>query len=109
MAEPIAYSVGMWTTKSGQSDAFVKAWKGMVDYVAQNSVGGIDFYLVQDTEQPNMYLSFGRWENADMFKMWMESPVFKDYKAQLDALCYDIKIKTVKGILNIKGNIAKTS
>jgi len=43
MAEPIAYSVGMWSTKSGQSDAFVKAWKGMVDYVAQNSVGGRNF------------------------------------------------------------------
>ena len=50
MAEPIAYSIDKWTTKSGQSDAFVKAWKGMVDYVAQNSVGGIDFYLGVVTE-----------------------------------------------------------
>ena len=31
MAEPLAYSVGMWTTKSGQSDAFVKIWKDMAN------------------------------------------------------------------------------
>ena len=44
-----------------------------------------------------------------MLKMWMESPVFKDYKKQLDALCDDIKIKPMKGVFNIKGNIARTS
>ncbi len=109
MAEPIAYSIGKWIATSGKSNEFIKAWRGMVDYVVQNSVGGIDFYLVQDIEQPNIYLSFGRWENADMLKMWMESPVFKDYKKQLDALCDDIKIKPMKGVFNIKGNIARTS
>ena len=56
---------------------------------------------MQDTEQPNMYLSFGRWENADMFKIWIESLVFMDYKKQLDALCDDIKIKTMKGASHI--------
>ena len=45
MAEPLAYSVGMWTTKSGQSDAFVKMWKDMVNHVTQNIKGGIDFTL----------------------------------------------------------------
>jgi len=37
MAEPLAYSIGTWTTKSGQSDAFVKIWKDTVNYVAQNN------------------------------------------------------------------------
>ena len=109
MAEPLAYSVGMWTTKIDKGNEFVKAWQDMVNYVTQNSMGGIDFYLVQDVDQTNMYLSFGRWENADMFQMWLDSPVFKDYEKQLDALCDDIKIKTMKGVLNLKGNIARTS
>ena len=79
MAEPLAYSVGMWTTKSGQSDAFVKIWEDMVNHVTQNGKGGIDFTLAQDADQSKMFVSFGRWESSDVFKIWLESPEFESY------------------------------
>ena len=74
MAEPLAYSVGMWTAKSGQSDAFVKIWKDMANYVTENSKGGIDFMLAQDVDQSNVFVSFGRWESSDVLKIWLGSP-----------------------------------
>jgi hypothetical protein len=33
IAEPLAYSVGMWTTKSDQIDAFIKIWEDMAHHV----------------------------------------------------------------------------
>ena len=109
MAEPLAYSVGMWTTKSGQSDAFVKIWKNMANHVAENSKGGIDFTLAQDADQPNLFVSFGRWESADVFKIWLESPEFKSYMEEIKPLCDDVKIRAMKGVFSIKGKIARIS
>ena len=109
MAEPLAYSVGMWTTKSGQSDAFVKNWKDMANYVTQNSKGGIDFTLTQDADQSNMFVSFGRLESSDIFKIWLESPEFESYMNKIKPLCDDVKIRTMKGVFSIKGNIALIS
>jgi quinol monooxygenase YgiN len=109
MAEPLAYSVGMWTTKSGQSDAFVNIWKEMANHVAESSKGGIDFTLVQDADQSNLFVSFGRWESSDVFKIWLESPQFKSYMEKIEPLCDDVKIRTMKGVFSIKGNIARIS
>ena len=108
MAEPFAYSVGIWTTKSGQSDAFLKIWKETTDYNAQNNKGGIDFTLVQDVDQPNVFVSISRWESSDVFKKWIESPEFESYLNKIKPLCDDIKVRTLKGVISIKGNIAQT-
>lgn len=105
MAEPLAYSVGMWTTKSSHSDAFVKIWRDMANHVAQNSKGGIDFTLVQDADQSNVFVSFGRWESSDVFKIWLESPEFESYMNKIKPLCDEVKIRTMKGVFSIKGNI----
>jgi len=51
MAEPLAYSVGMWTTKSDQSNVFVKIWEDMAHNVIKNIKDGIDFTLTQDADQ----------------------------------------------------------
>jgi quinol monooxygenase YgiN len=109
MAEPLAYSVGMWTTKSDQSDAFVKIWEDMAHYVIKNIKGGIDFTLTQDADQSILFVSFGRWESADVLKIWLESPEFESYMNQIKPLCDDVKIRTTKGVFGIKGNIALTS
>jgi heme-degrading monooxygenase HmoA len=109
MAEPLAYSVGLWTTKSDQSDVFVKVWEDMANYVTKNSKGGIDFTLTQDEEQSNVFVSFGRWESADAFKIWLESSEFESYMNKMKPLCDDVKIRTMKGVFSIKGNIALTS
>ena len=55
MAEPLAYSLSMWIIKSGQSDAFVNMWKDIASYITQNSKGVIDFTLMQDADQSNVF------------------------------------------------------
>ena len=109
MAEPIAYSVGMWSTKSGQSDAFEKIWKDMANHVTQNSKGGIDFTLTQDADQSNVFFSFGRWENSDVLNIWSESPEFESFMNKIKPLIDDVKMSTLKGVFSIKGNISLTS
>jgi quinol monooxygenase YgiN len=108
MAEPLVYSIGTWTTKSGQSDAFLKIWKETTNYNAQNNKGGIDFTLVQDVDQPNVFVSFVRWENSDDIKKWVESPEFESYMNKIKPLCDDTKMRTMKGVFSVKGNIART-
>jgi quinol monooxygenase YgiN len=109
MAEPLAYSVGMWTARSGKSDSFVKIWEDMANYVAESSKGGIDFTLVQDADQPNLFVSFGRWESIDVFEIWLVSPEFEKYMNEIKPLCDDVKIRTMKGVSSVRGNIARIS
>ena len=108
MAEPLAYSLSMWIIKSGQSDAFVKMWKDIANYITQNSKGVIDFTLMQDADQSNVFFSFGRWENSDVLNIWSESPEFESFMNKIKPLIDDVKMSTLKGVFSIKGNISLT-
>ncbi len=56
---------GVWTVKPGREDEFVAAWRAM----AQAAVAEFDPpgepQLLRDRERPNVFRSFGPWEDVD--------------------------------------------
>jgi len=47
-------------------------------------------------------------QNSDAIKKWDESPEFESYMNKIKTLCDDTKMRTMKGVFSIKGNIART-
>lgn len=70
------FTLGVWTTKEGRADDFVRAWNDLAtrtkaDFPAATAT------LLRDREQPNRFVSFGPWESLDQIEQWRNSDTFR--------------------------------
>jgi heme-degrading monooxygenase HmoA len=72
------YTCGSWTVIPGREDDFVAAWADLAGWTKANVEGAGWAELVQDTEQPNRFLTFGPWESAAAIEAWRASDGFRE-------------------------------
>ncbi|RPJ79631.1 MAG: antibiotic biosynthesis monooxygenase [Alphaproteobacteria bacterium] len=101
MAEGIVYSVGFWTVKTGKEEAFLKTWTDFANWTLHNQTGSLNVVMLQDSEQKNRFISFGPWENLDSLQAWRQRPEFKAAFLKFKKLCDEIKLNTMKSVINI--------
>lgn len=81
------YTVGTWITKAGCEQEFVAEWARFAEWTAKNQKGSGTGYLLQDAEQPQRFLSYGAWENAEAITAWRDRAEFKLFAARAKELC----------------------
>lgn len=100
MAE--VYTHGQWTVIAGKEDEFVDAWRDLAEWTSENIEGAGWAKLLQDGEQPNVFLSFGRWENLAAIQAWRSADGFaerignmrgmlEDFEAHISQLAAEIE------------------
>ena len=72
------YTCGIWTVVPGREDEFVAAWDELARWTKENLAGATWAALVQDTERPNRFLTFGPWESAEAIDAWRASDGFRE-------------------------------
>jgi heme-degrading monooxygenase HmoA len=72
------YTCGTWTVVAGREDDFAAAWQDLAEWTLAEIPGARWAQLVQDTEKPSVFLSFGPWESADAIAAWRESAGFQE-------------------------------
>jgi hypothetical protein len=55
---------GVWTVIQGREDEFVEAWRTMARDAVDELHPREKPYLLRDRERPNVFRSFGYWEDA---------------------------------------------
>jgi heme-degrading monooxygenase HmoA len=80
------YTCGTWTVAPGREDDFVAAWQDLADWTLEAMPGARWAQLVQDTERPNVFLSFGPWESDEAIAAWRESAGFQERVGRIRAL-----------------------
>jgi heme-degrading monooxygenase HmoA len=81
------YTLGIWTTKTGNEKAFIIEWEAFAKWTAVNFSGAGTGYLLQDREHPEQFISFGPWESMEVIKGWRERPEFKAFATKARELC----------------------
>jgi heme-degrading monooxygenase HmoA len=70
---PSLWTHGVWTVKPGREDEFVEAWREM----ARAAVAEFDPpgrpHLLRDRERPNVFRSFGPWNDAETVERFRAS------------------------------------
>jgi heme-degrading monooxygenase HmoA len=64
------YTVGIWTAKPGQADAFIDAWSEFADWTKATVPGTSWATLLRDKEDPNRFVSVGPWESLEAIDTW---------------------------------------
>lgn len=91
----VTYTLGVWTAKKGNENAFRAAWEGFAKWTARNQPGAGTAYLLQDPEKPQQFISYGPWDNADVIKAWREKPEFKAFVSKARELCSDFQPRSL--------------
>ena len=85
------WTLGTWKVKTGREDEFAQAWQEFAGWTSQNQPGAGLAYLLQDTTDPQKFVSFGPWESADAVGAWRSTPEFQTFLAKARELCDEVQ------------------
>jgi quinol monooxygenase YgiN len=64
----------------------VSAWRDLAEWTVKHTPGAGAATLVQDTGQPNRFVSFGPWASAEAIDAWRASSGFQGRVGKIRAL-----------------------
>ena len=74
---------GVWSVKPGREDEFVERWEVMVREATAALAPPERPWLLRDRERPNVFVSFGPWEDVEQVHAFRSSDTFADGQAAL--------------------------
>jgi heme-degrading monooxygenase HmoA len=95
------YTSGTWMVKAGEEDAFVEAWREFVTWASELPGSGT-FRLTRELGQPNHFLSFGSWENAEAQSAWREHPEFAERLGRVRTHCDDVSASAYELVTTVE-------
>jgi heme-degrading monooxygenase HmoA len=73
---------GVWQVRSGSESAFIEEWTRFTQWAA-GMPGATTFRLACDGADPQRYVSFAAWTDAESAHAWKRSPEFRERIAQV--------------------------
>jgi heme-degrading monooxygenase HmoA len=90
---------GTWTVKAGREDEFVEAWRAMAREVAAHLEVRTTPVLLRDRDAPNVFISFGPWENVDAVTRFRASEPFRRHVTAMGGLLEDFQARTLDQVV----------
>lgn len=85
------YTLGLWKAKPGKEAEFIALWQEFADWTTGSQPGAGEGTLLQGEGEPQRFISFGPWADADSVVQWREQPKFKEFVAMARELCEEIE------------------
>jgi heme-degrading monooxygenase HmoA len=90
------YTLGNWSVKPGNEEAFIAEWTAFASWTSQNFPGAGIGYLLQDAEHPQQFVSYGSWDNPETIRRWRERPEFQAFAGKVKTLCDGFQPRTLR-------------
>lgn len=75
-------TTGVWRVRSGHEAEFIQEWTDFAQWAAQMP-GADTLRLACDNADPQRYVSFAPWRDADAAHAWKQTPEFRQRIAQV--------------------------
>jgi heme-degrading monooxygenase HmoA len=95
------FSMAVWTVKEGMEDEFISAWTTFAEWTNDNQHGAMGVYLTRERSNPEVFVTFGSWENDDDLLRWRNTEEFKGFFARARELCTRITPLTLDTVTTI--------
>ena len=97
----MVFSSGIWNTKEGQEDEFVRLWQASVDAFAPD-LPGVVFRLLRDVESPSRFVSFaGPWRSVEQVNGVRNSAAFKESMAAAGEVLEGFEVSTYEVVVEV--------
>jgi heme-degrading monooxygenase HmoA len=81
------YTSGRWLVREGRVDEFIRRWTAFTEWSRDAVAGAQHFALIQDSNEPRRFLSFGAWDASESVQAWRGSPEFAQQLGACRELC----------------------
>jgi heme-degrading monooxygenase HmoA len=81
------WSSGDWHVAEGMTEEFLKRWREFLEWTRAAHDGFGTARLVRDTADPNHFLSFASWRDAEALEGWRGSDEFAERFGRVRVLC----------------------
>lgn len=95
------YTVGIWTTKPGQEEAFARRWREMAAWTAREVNPGAVGTLLRDRGQANRFISFGPWPSLADIEAWRAHPGFGERVGGMRDLLEGFEAMTLDDVTSV--------
>jgi heme-degrading monooxygenase HmoA len=99
------YTLGDWHIKEGREDAFVEAWTDLAQWSIDDVDGSSFAKVLRDTADPQRFITFGPWRDADAVAAWQAHPGFQERVAHLRELAESFQPR----MLTVEGEVGATT
>ena len=76
------YTAGRWRPDPGKEETFVEAWTAFAAW-ASGMRGAGTLRLARDVRSPDVFVSFGEWQDVQAVRAWKGGPEFKERLARV--------------------------
>lgn len=81
------YTLGNWTVKPDSEEKFITEWESFAKWTSKKFSGAGIGYLLQDSTNPSMFISFGAWDSIESINKWRGLPEFNAFAEKVKNLC----------------------
>ncbi len=92
------FTYGRWVVKDGMEGDFIERWDDLADWTAEHVEGSSWAMLLQDREDPRVFMSFGPWESLEAIEAWRGVDGFQDRVGMLQELLASFEALTMQTV-----------
>ncbi|MDI2127538.1 putative quinol monooxygenase [Yinghuangia seranimata] len=81
---------GNWHVADGNGEEFISRWTAFLTWTRDANDGFVHARLLRDQRDPNHFVSFAAWRDADARGAWQDRPDFAEYIGRCRELCADM-------------------
>jgi len=89
-------TLAIWTVRPGRSEEFISLWESFASWTSGSRESSQRGYLVQDLADPQLFISYGYWDDMATINAWRESPEFTEFYQVARELCESIQPRTMR-------------
>jgi heme-degrading monooxygenase HmoA len=95
------YTHGRWVVNEGQEAAFQAAWEELAEWTNENISGAVsgEARLLQDLDDPRVFVSFGPWESLEAIQAWRADAGFQERVGRIRDLLESFEAHTIRTVV----------
>jgi heme-degrading monooxygenase HmoA len=97
------YTSGDWRVKEGNEQEFIDRWTEFVTWTKESSNGANEFFLIQQADVPQHFLSFGNWDDQSAVDAWRQTSDFAERLGRCRELCDEFKANDFVPVVHVGG------
>ena len=91
------YTSGRWRVSPGHEAEFIEAWQDLASQTKRDFPASTAT-LLQDRDDPTLFLSFGPWESSEQIDHWRASETFQTGVGKIRPLLAEFTAHTLEPV-----------
>jgi heme-degrading monooxygenase HmoA len=95
------YTSAEWRTKPGREREFISLWQEFASWSKENFPEAVEAKLLQNREDPTLFVSVGQWRTEEVVQTWRKSQGFQERMTKLREMLEEVEIRALNAVAEV--------